>query len=418
MNLFSHNALNLELINEILDTYYITTGISIFAINELGNIIASSNGKASFCKLFEEYTEVNCPCSNAHLYASKQSELLGDSYIFSCPCGFIHYTMPLIHNGIFRGAFIAGPILMNFPDDIMIEGIIQKYDFPLELKGKISFTLKSITLVEPSKVHYLSKLLFYVVSNFLGKEKETLYERQEKSNLQSHINNSLQSFKSKEIQTFYPYESEKELLVKIKNGDIIGAKSILNDILGYIFFTSGGNIETMKANILELCALLSRASIQGGADKDKIFGLNNSFLNKLNTLENIEDISYWLIKVLDKFTENVFNLGESRYAGLIKNIINYINKNYSKHITLDDAANVAHLNSSYFSSLFKRETGLSFSNYINKVRINESKNLLKNTSDSILDIAIAVGFEDQSYYTKVFKNLTGLTPKEYRSKVI
>ena len=58
--------------------------------------------------------------------------------------------------------------------------------------------------------------------------------------------------------------------------------------------------------------------------------------------------------------------------------------------------------------------GVSFSNYLNKIRIEQSKLLLKNTDFSIVEIAMEVGFEDQSYFSKVFKNLTKMTPKQYR----
>ena len=77
-------------------------------------------------------------------------------------------------------------------------------------------------------------------------------------------------------------------------------------------------------------------------------------------------------------------------------------------------ANHVHLNPTYFSTLFKQSTGSSFKEYLNMVRIEESKRLLANTDYSIIDISLATGFEDQSYFSKVFKKFTGLTPKQYR----
>ena len=67
-----------------------------------------------------------------------------------------------------------------------------------------------------------------------------------------------------------------------------------------------------------------------------------------------------------------------------------------------------HLNPAYFSSLFKQATGSSFKEYLNMVRNEESKRLLINTDYSIIDIALATGFEDQSYFSKVFKNTPDL----------
>lgn len=115
--------------------------------------------------------------------------------------------------------------------------------------------------------------------------------------------------------------------------------------------------------------------------------------------------------------EKVFKLSTGKNAEIIKSAINYINTNYMKNITLETVADYIHLNPSYFSSLFKKETGMNFSDYLNKVRIEESKKLLKNKNYSILEISIEVGFQDQSYYSKVFKKITGITPKEYREKL-
>ena len=58
--------------------------------------------------------------------------------------------------------------------------------------------------------------------------------------------------------------------------------------------------------------------------------------------------------------------------------------------------------------------GISFSTYLNQVRIEKSKELLKNKQHKIIDVAIMVGFEDQSYFTKVFKRVTGVSPNHYR----
>lgn len=100
--------------------------------------------------------------------------------------------------------------------------------------------------------------------------------------------------------------------------------------------------------------------------------------------------------------------------GVIENAIAYMKQHFDSPITLQETAGYVDLNPSYFSTLFKQSCGLSFKEYLNYIRIEESKKLLTSTDRSILDIAIDIGFEDQSYFTKVFKKYTGLTPKQYR----
>ena len=99
----------------------------------------------------------------------------------------------------------------------------------------------------------------------------------------------------------------------------------------------------------------------------------------------------------------------------MKNALLYIKQNYNRNLTLEETAGYVHLNPSYFSSLFKQTCGSSFKEYLNYVRVEESKHLLTNTNYSIIDIALSTGFENQSYFTKVFKKYTGLTPKQYRN---
>ena len=76
------------------------------------------------------------------------------------------------------------------------------------------------------------------------------------------------------------------------------------------------------------------------------------------------------------------------------------------------------INKCYFCSIFKKETGSTFINYLNSYKIEKSKELLKNPNLSLLDIALSVGFNNQSYYSTVFKKITSKTPLEFREKFI
>jgi YesN/AraC family two-component response regulator len=85
-------------------------------------------------------------------------------------------------------------------------------------------------------------------------------------------------------------------------------------------------------------------------------------------------------------------------------------------ISLNSLSQHLHINESYLSKLFKKETNINFTDYLNETRINKSLDLIKNTDLNLMDIALTVGFEDQSYFTKVFKKFVGETPKQYKLK--
>ncbi|MGL5314103.1 MAG: helix-turn-helix transcriptional regulator [Peptostreptococcaceae bacterium] len=115
----------------------------------------------------------------------------------------------------------------------------------------------------------------------------------------------------------------------------------------------------------------------------------------------------------DKFSKGRINLSVNLY---VKRAVEYTMKNYTSDITVDILCKELNINKSYFCKLFKEDTGYTYSNYLNIFRIEKSKKLLLNTNMSLLDIAIAVGFNSQNYFTMVFKKITNMTPTVYRSE--
>jgi len=97
--------------------------------------------------------------------------------------------------------------------------------------------------------------------------------------------------------------------------------------------------------------------------------------------------------------------------------IKYIHENFAEPINLLALCHYLGLNNCYFCVLFKNQTGMTFSQYLNKVRISESKKLLESTDESIIDISLAVGFNNHNHFSATFKKLTGVTPTEYRIDV-
>ncbi|WP_296969579.1 response regulator [Tepidanaerobacter sp. EBM-38] len=92
----------------------------------------------------------------------------------------------------------------------------------------------------------------------------------------------------------------------------------------------------------------------------------------------------------------------------------YIQQNYMKPITLKDVSDFVGFNDSYFSFLFKKESGKNFTEYLSEVRLNKAKELLKETNMNIANICEVVGYADLKHFRKSFTKYTGLRPNEYR----
>ena len=92
----------------------------------------------------------------------------------------------------------------------------------------------------------------------------------------------------------------------------------------------------------------------------------------------------------------------------------YIEQHYAEPITLNTIAELVQLNPIYFSSLFKRETGKNFTEYLTEYRVKIAKEMLRSTNKNVNEIADALGYADARYFSKVFKKEVGVKPTDYR----
>lgn len=416
------NSFNLDKAIKSIKAYSQSTGMESFIIDSTGKCIYSYNKNAELCDLCQKIqnsTNGASKCSSVHLYGSYQAERFGGKYVFFCPMGFVHWASPLIINDTFFGAFIGGPVLMVDPDEFMLKDIIKENGLSDDQVYELNEHISSVSIVEPERVNNLSELLAIVASNSSDQNSTKHVQKNESDELQSNISQWIHYMKSIDDKSSdyssYPFEKERVLLSKIALGDKHESQKILNEILGYVFFSSGNDFEVTRARILELIVLLSRAAVEGGANIQEIFGLNFKYLSEIYQYKTVEELTFWLSKIMARFTDCVFNLADIRHKDTIYKALDYIKRNYIEQITLEDVANHVFLNPSYFSKIFKNEVKCTFVSYVNKVRINASKSLLVNNTIPLSDISTLVGFDDQSYFTKVFKKEVGITPGKYRT---
>ncbi|HIQ99233.1 MAG TPA: PocR ligand-binding domain-containing protein [Candidatus Scybalocola faecavium] len=404
-------------LQEMCTAFHCCTHLPIRILDEQGHLLEPECPDCNYCKRFKKYAHPEDACDTVHLEACRYATSLGETYIFSCPANLNHIVFPLMNRDTLFGSILVGPFLLDTPDAIMLSDLSRRYpEIPTGPLLELYEEAQDIPVITPHTAGQVSKLLYYLFSNLMSESRQLLIEKQERLSQQSKINESIQMYKTQLLDTTssYPMEKERDLITKVRNGNIAEAKGILNDLLGYVLFVDGGKLETIKSRAVELCTLLSRASIEGGGASDPALRQNAQFIKKISQCTSYEALCYILQEIVEIFADNILSHGNIKNREIMKKAVSFISQHYSEPITLSYVANEVHLNPAYFSTLFKKEIGLSFKEYLNHVRIEESKRLLSNSNFSIIDIAIAVGFEDQSYFSKVFKKYTGMTPKQFR----
>lgn len=133
------------------------------------------------------------------------------------------------------------------------------------------------------------------------------------------------------------------------------------------------------------------------------------FLQSLNSIEDMEKYMAYLVRTAAEY---------HAYAGhshtVVEEIKHYIGCHYGEELTRTTLAEIVFLNPDYLARVFKKETGVSLGTYIIQARIRAAKHLLESTPLSVYQIAAKVGYANYSYFSKLFKQDTGWAPSDYR----
>lgn len=137
-----------------------------------------------------------------------------------------------------------------------------------------------------------------------------------------------------------------------------------------------------------------------------------SIPDNLNGLFNFSRYRECILSSYSSFYSQVLNTPKSSY--IVNKCIDYIHKNYTEPINLSSISAEFNISYSYLSYLFVKQTNIKMHHYINNVRIEHAKQLLRTSSMKMYEVAQAVGFESPYYFSKIFKEKTGATCSEYK----
>ena len=217
-----------------------------------------------------------------------------------------------------------------------------------------------------------------------------------------------------EISYSYIYETENRLIDCVRSGDAQTARALLNDLLGYVLFCRGQEIDIVRIHSIELTAVLTRITVNAGTSPDTAYSLSNGFYTKLFTCGSIDELCFILQDMVTSFMDIAF-FSDAKGNTHLRKALMFLHENYAAPVTLQDAARFAGVSAPHLSALFSQIMGCGFREQLMKMRIDAGKQLLEHTDHTLSDIAVSLGFSDQSHFCRVFRRLTGTTPGQYRT---
>lgn len=216
----------------------------------------------------------------------------------------------------------------------------------------------------------------------------------------------------------FDFAKEGKLLAVLKAGDEDKLEGILDEIFSGLSSSRNINIKYCQNICLQLILLSSRLLIELEIGTAEISSNESDVWEKLFKQETVEDMKSLILSHYKYVCNYVLEKRNKKSRNVIGQVKEIINKRYHENLTVADIASEVYLTSTYICMIFKQETGETINDYITKVRMENAKEMLKDSRNKFYDICYAVGYADPSYFSKQFKKFTGFSPSEYREKVI
>ena len=211
---------------------------------------------------------------------------------------------------------------------------------------------------------------------------------------------------------------EQAIKDMVRKGDIDALRAWINKapaVRGGVL--ANDQIRQYKNMFVVTATIVSRAAIQGGLDVNDAMTLSDLYIQKCEMLSDVMSILNLQTKMLVDYTEKVHDLrlGDNP-SKLMLEVANFVRHNITETITAENIAKYLYISRPHLSAKFKEDSGMSLTDYVMKVKIDEAKRLLRHSDKTLVAISNYLSFSSQSHFTRAFKKLTNLTPKEYRDK--
>ncbi len=169
-----------------------------------------------------------------------------------------------------------------------------------------------------------------------------------------------------------------------------------------------------KNFMIVLNTLCRVAAYRGGAGPSDLDRWTREFIIRIENAADIREIRPLGIRMLRKYCELVRSAESVQYSPVVRKAVDFISGSFDSDLSLKGMAASSGVSPSYFSTLFKKETGKSFTEYVKEKRLDFAAQLLLQTSLPVGTVAAECGIPDNNYFARVFKAWTGMTPLQYR----
>jgi len=214
------------------------------------------------------------------------------------------------------------------------------------------------------------------------------------------------------ILSFYDRAKLTDAL-KMKSYD--NAAECIDEIFATIRAQGYLQIDYIRMIVNEFLCTTINTIMQLGEDLPDDFLNGKTTWDVITSKETLQDMEKFVFEIYQKAFKILGNKANQRHARIIEQILEFIEDNYAKEISLKDLSGFIYLTPNYLSNIFTKHMGQSFNDYISGYRMEKAKELLVSGNYKVYEIVQMVGYKNEDYFRKLFKEYTGHSPSDYKS---
>lgn len=200
----------------------------------------------------------------------------------------------------------------------------------------------------------------------------------------------------------------------------VGTTEEMSKTIGNLFsdiIAQKASFKDYQIYLLEMLTAILKVANDLSVDMENLFGSNYNLFTELDKFKDLEQVEKWIFSICVKIKKYISKNRQDTCKMIVNNAVEYLKANYSDSgITIDKVCSMLHISPTYFSTIFKRETKYTFINYLTHLRMETAKEILRSTNFKTFEIARMVGYSEPNYFSYCFKKNFGISPSEYRNR--
>jgi two-component system, response regulator YesN len=315
----------------------------------------------------------------------------------------------------YQGTIVVGPFISKATPPQLISEMIHKERLPLVMQQQLLQSYNALTMVDEAKKQAISYLLSNVFTPEMIQPQQIEIVLPPSDGTAVYSRHDLEQDRELIEKR---YESENKLLHAIAKGDPHLLKTAMQGAkeLSWPYRHPNSPVRSMKNLSFSSNTLFRKAAESGGVHPLYLDSISGKFAIQIEQAQSIAGLAFLYEEMLQAYCSMVRELSVAALSSLIKEAVTYIRFHIDQPLSLNHVADTLGVHPSYLSRTFKKELGMTLTQYINKLRIEEAKYVLDHGNISVIETALIVGYSDPNYFSKVFHKLEHVTPNDYRKR--